>query len=58
MFNGKKKIKLLRSSIRKIKIEILTGAKAGERKNDGTFEEETVNYLVDKKLTEFGTEMI
>lgn len=45
-------------------IEILTGVKAGERKNDGTFEEDTVNYLVDKKLTEFakklkefGTEM-
>jgi len=45
-------------------IEILTGVKAGERKNDGNFEEDTVNYLVDKKLTEFakklkefGTEM-
>jgi len=31
-------------------IEILTGVKAGERKEDGTFEEETVNTLVDKEL--------
>ncbi len=33
-------------------IEILTGVKAGERREDGTFEENTVNYLVDKKLRE------
>jgi ATP-dependent Lon protease len=45
-------------------IEILTGVKAGKRKDDGTFEKDTVNYLVDKKLAEFakklkkfGTEM-
>lgn len=31
-------------------IEILTGVKAGERKKDGTFEEESVNFLVDKQL--------
>ncbi len=34
-------------------IEILTGVKAGERKEDGTFEEGTVNYLVDKQLREY-----
>ncbi len=33
-------------------IEILTGVRAGERREDGTFEEGTVNYLVDKKLRE------
>jgi lon-related putative ATP-dependent protease len=31
-------------------IEILTGVKAGERKGDGTFEEGSVNFLVDKRL--------
>ena len=31
-------------------IEILTGVKAGERKDDGKFEEDTVNYLVDEEL--------
>lgn len=31
-------------------IEILTGVKAGERKEDGTFEEGTVNSLVDQEL--------
>lgn len=31
-------------------LEILTGVKAGERLPDGTFEEGTVNYLVDKEL--------
>jgi ATP-dependent Lon protease len=31
-------------------IEILTGIKAGKRKTDGTFEEETLNYLVDEEL--------
>jgi lon-related putative ATP-dependent protease len=31
-------------------IELLTGVKAGERKEDGTFEEGSVNYLVDKQL--------
>ncbi|UCC40054.1 MAG: AAA family ATPase [Candidatus Aminicenantes bacterium] len=31
-------------------IEILTGVKAGERKEDGAFEEDTVNFLVDQEL--------
>lgn len=31
-------------------IEILIGIKAGKRKDDGTFEEGTVNYLVDLEL--------
>ncbi len=34
-------------------IEILTRVKAGERKEDGTFEEESVNDLVDKQLKEY-----
>ena len=34
-------------------IQILTGVKAGKRKKDGTYEKDTVNYLVDKKLQEF-----
>jgi lon-related putative ATP-dependent protease len=31
-------------------IEILTGVKAGEKKEDGAFEEGTVNFLVDQEL--------
>ena len=31
-------------------IEVLTGKKAGQRREDGTFEEGTVNNLVDKQL--------
>ncbi|UCE22450.1 MAG: AAA family ATPase [Candidatus Aminicenantes bacterium] len=31
-------------------IEILTGIKAGKRKADGMFEEDTVNYFVDEEL--------
>jgi len=31
-------------------IELLTGVKAGEKKEDGTFEEGSVNFLVDKQL--------
>jgi lon-related putative ATP-dependent protease len=31
-------------------IEVLTGTKAGERRQDGTFEKDTVNYRVDKQL--------
>jgi len=31
-------------------IEVLTGIKAGERRKDGTFEDQTVNYRVDKQL--------
>lgn len=33
-------------------IEILTGTKAGARRKDGTFEKETVSYIVDKRLRE------
>jgi len=33
-------------------IEVLTGMKAGERLPDGTFEQGSVNYLVDKRLRE------
>ena len=31
-------------------VEFLTGTKAGDRREDGTFEEGTVNYLVSKQL--------
>ncbi len=31
-------------------IEILTGVKAGERREEGNFEEGTANYLVDQEL--------
>ena len=31
-------------------IEILTGLPAGDKKEDGTYPENTINYLVDKKL--------
>ncbi|MCK4403494.1 MAG: AAA family ATPase [candidate division Zixibacteria bacterium] len=34
-------------------IEILTGVKAGERKEDGTFEKGSVNDLVDKQLRQY-----
>jgi predicted ATP-dependent protease len=33
-------------------IEVLTGIKADKRKQDGTFDENTVNYWVDKRLRE------
>jgi predicted ATP-dependent protease len=33
-------------------IEVLTGVKAGERRQDGSFDEGTVNYSVDKRLRE------
>ncbi|MCG7854289.1 MAG: ATP-dependent protease, partial [Methanoregulaceae archaeon] len=38
-------------------IEVLTGVKAGVRRPDGTFEEGTVNYLVDKRLKEMAETM-
>ncbi len=38
-------------------IEILTGVRAGQRQEDGTFEEGTVNYLVDKRLRELAETM-
>jgi ATP-dependent Lon protease len=31
-------------------IEILTSIKAGKQKKDGSFEPDTINYLVDKEL--------
>jgi predicted ATP-dependent protease len=33
-------------------IETLTGVPAGDRQKDGTYPEDTINYLVDKKLKE------
>ncbi len=36
-------------------IEVLTGVKAGERGEDGSFEEGTVNFLVDKRLKELAS---
>ncbi|MFX0163414.1 MAG: AAA family ATPase, partial [Candidatus Hodarchaeota archaeon] len=38
-------------------IEILTEVKPGERQPDGTFEEGTINYLVDKRLKEMAEKM-
>jgi lon-related putative ATP-dependent protease len=38
-------------------IEILTGIKAGERLKDGTFENGTVNYRVDKRLREMAEKL-
>ncbi len=38
-------------------IEVLTGTKAGEQREDGTFAEGTVNYLVDKQLREMAEKL-
>lgn len=38
-------------------IEILSGRKAGARKPDGKFEEDSVNYMVDNKLLEFAIKL-
>ena len=38
-------------------IEVLTGAKAGQRSTDGTFEEGTVNYLVDQQLRDMADKL-
>ncbi|WP_243669402.1 hypothetical protein [Methanoculleus chikugoensis] len=38
-------------------IEILTGVPAGVRRDDGTYEEGTVNYLVDRRLREMAETM-
>ncbi len=38
-------------------IEILTGMKAGKRKKDGTYEDGTINYLVNKRLEEMSHKM-
>ena len=38
-------------------IEVLTGTKAGERRANGTYEEGTINYLVDKELREMADKL-
>jgi lon-related putative ATP-dependent protease len=38
-------------------IEVLTGKKAGLRKEDGTFEEGTINFLVDQRLRQMAMTM-
>lgn len=38
-------------------IEIVVGVRAGERKKDGTYEEGSVNHLVDKKLKDLAYQM-
>lgn len=38
-------------------IEVLTGAKAGQRQADGTYEEGTVNFLVDKQLRDMADKL-
>jgi len=38
-------------------VGILTGVAAGERQTDGTYPEDTVNYLVDRKLREYAERM-
>ena len=38
-------------------IEILTGVPAGERGEDGSYPEGTINFLVDKRLQAFGESM-
>jgi lon-related putative ATP-dependent protease len=38
-------------------IEVLTGVKAGEKRKDGTFEEGTVNYRVNKRLKEMAEKL-
>jgi predicted ATP-dependent protease len=38
-------------------IEILTGMKAGKQLDDGTFEEDSVNARVDKKLAHFAEQI-
>jgi len=38
-------------------IEVLTGTNAGEKRQDGTFEENTVNYLVNKQLKEMAKKL-
>ncbi len=38
-------------------IEVLTGVRAGERRLDGTYEEGTLNFLVQKRLSEMAEQM-
>lgn len=39
-------------------MEILTGVRAGERRKDGSFEPDTVNYRVDRRIGEMAEAMI
>jgi predicted ATP-dependent protease len=38
-------------------IEVLTGIKAGERRQDGIFKDGTVNYRVDKQLKDMAEKL-
>ena len=38
-------------------VEILVGVRTGKRKKDGTYEQGSVNYLVDKKLRDLAYQM-
>jgi predicted ATP-dependent protease len=38
-------------------IEVLTGVSAGRRRKDGTYLRSTINYLVDKRLTEMAEQL-
>jgi hypothetical protein len=38
-------------------IEILTGISAGEKREDGTFPENTINFLVDRRLREMAEKL-
>jgi predicted ATP-dependent protease len=38
-------------------IEVLTGTNAGKKRQDGTFEEGTVNYRVNKKLKDMAEKL-
>jgi predicted ATP-dependent protease len=38
-------------------IEILTGVEAGEKKEDGTYPEGSINYRADKKLKEMAAKL-
>ena len=38
-------------------IEVLTGVEAGERRDDGSYPEGSVNYRVDKQLREMATKL-
>jgi hypothetical protein len=38
-------------------IEVLTGAAAGEKREDGTYPENTVNFLVDSRLKEMAEKL-
>jgi predicted ATP-dependent protease len=38
-------------------IEVLTGTKAGKRQKDGSFENGTVNFMVDKRLREMAEKL-